>query len=125
VPPTDPVSAPGSGSTHPLERLGAGAFDGLRIRRSGVWAIAFLADWCPFCRDFVPAFSDLYGGGFRLAIADLTDLESPLWERFEIEVVPSVIVFRDGVSVFRADGRFMEGLGPQDLASVRAAATAL
>ena len=109
----------------PIERIGADAFEGLRLRRPGTWAIAFLADWCPFCREFVRSFAALEGGGFHLAVADLTDLESPLWERFEVEVVPSVVVFREGVSVFRADGRFMEGLGPHDLAAVQSAARAV
>lgn len=117
------MSARTPGPPRPIERIGAQAFDGQRLRRNGIWAIAFLADWCPFCRSFVPSFAALKGGDFGLAIADVTDDESPLWERFEIEVVPSVIVFRDGVPVFRADGRFMEGLGPNDLAAVRSAAS--
>jgi thioredoxin 1 len=118
------VSVRKAAPPHPLERVGIEAFDGRRLRRTGTWAIAFLADWCPFSREFAPSFAALEGGGFRIAVADLTDEESPLWERFEIEVVPSVVVFREGVSVFRADGRLMEGLGPQDLASVHSAATA-
>jgi thioredoxin 1 len=119
------VSARKLGPPHLPERIGAEAFDGPRLRRNGTWVIAFIADWCPFCRAFAPAFAALKGGDFGLAIADVSDEESPLWERFEIEVVPSMVVFRDGASVFRADGRFMEGLGPKDLDAVRAAATAL
>jgi thioredoxin 1 len=112
------------GPPHPLERLGPEVFDGQRLRRTGTWAVAFFADWCPFCREFLPSFVALKGSGFGVAVADLTDPGNPLWERFEIEVVPSIIVFRDGTPVFRADGRFMEGLGPKDLATVRSAATA-
>jgi thioredoxin 1 len=119
------LNARSEGRPHPLERIGIEAFEGPRLRRSGTWAIGFFADWCPFCTEFAPSFSNLQGGGFGVAVADLTDEASPLWDRFEIEVVPSVVVFREGVPVFRADGRFMEGLGPRDLAAVRTAATAL
>jgi thiol-disulfide isomerase/thioredoxin len=123
VPPVGSMSVPRAGPPHPLERLGPEAFDGERLLRTGTWAVAFLADWCPFCRSFLPSFAALDGSNFGVAIADLTDQGNSLWERFEIEVVPSVIVFRDGTAVFRADGRFMEGLGPKDLAAVRSAAT--
>jgi thiol-disulfide isomerase/thioredoxin len=106
-----------------LERLGPEAFERLELRRSGVWAIAFLADWCPYCREFVPGFAALGGHSFGVAVADVTSIESPLWERFGIEVVPTVIVFRDGVAGFRADGRYMEGLDANDLRAISAAAT--
>lgn len=107
----------------PLERLGPESFRGPELCRTGTWAIAFLADWCPYCRTFAPEFARLSGYGFDLAVADVTSEQSPLWDRFEIEVVPTVIVFRDGNVVFRADGRYMEGLDSNDLAAIRAAAT--
>jgi thioredoxin 1 len=104
-----------------MERIGADEFDNDRLRRPGTWAIAFLADWCPFCREFEPEFERLAGdGASHLAIADLTDEESPLWERFHVDVVPTVIVFRDGSATFRRDGRLGRGLGPADLTAIRA-----
>jgi thioredoxin 1 len=106
-----------------LERIGAEAFDGLRLARSGTWTVAFLADWCPFCQEFEPTFSALAAlPGISLLVADLTDEESPLWDRFRIAVVPSVIVFRDGEPVFRVDGRSGYGLDGKDIGSIRAAA---
>jgi thioredoxin 1 len=106
----------------PLERLGAADFDGVRLRRSGTWGVGFLAEWCPFCRSFEPKFEGLAGTTpAHLAIADVTDEESPLWERFSVEVVPTVIVFRDGEATFRRDGRLGRGLGEPDLQAFRAA----
>lgn len=103
-----------------MERLGAEAFEGDQLRRRGTWAICFLADWCPFCHAFEPAFGSLAGGGaFEIAIGDVTDESSSLWERFNIDVVPTVVVFRDGKAVFRRDGRLGVGLSSTDLKAIR------
>jgi len=106
-----------------LTRVGPEAFQGEQLRQGGVAIVAFLADWCPFCRSFETEFALLQGAGpWTLLVADLTLEESPLWERFRVEVVPTVLVFRDGSSVFRADGVRGEGLGKDDLARIEAAA---
>jgi thioredoxin 1 len=110
----------GSAEADRLERLGADSFRQGRLVRPGTWAVAFLAEWCPFCRDFAPRFASL-AGDVRIAVGDLTDEENPLWEEFGIEVIPTVILFRDGAPVLRRDGTLGEGLGPRDLAAVRAA----
>jgi len=41
---------------------------------------------------------------------DLSDDDNPLWDTFSIEVVPTIIVFRDGKPEFRRDGFFGRGL---------------
>jgi thioredoxin 1 len=105
-----------------MERFGPDAFEGERLLRRGTWAIAFLADWCPFCRDFAPGFEALAGAGpFEIAVADLTDENNPLWERFGVEVVPTLLAFRDGKSIFRRDGHLGRGLAPSDLAALKKA----
>ena len=109
----------GSPAVDRLERLGPGAFQGDRLARPGTWAVGFFAQWCGFCQAFAPSFAGLDGGATHLAVGDLTDLHNPLWERFDIEIVPTVIVFRDGKAVLRVDGRPMEGLGSEDLEAVQ------
>jgi thioredoxin 1 len=105
-----------------VERLGPDAFDGDRLRRRGTWAVAFSADWCPFCRAFVPEFEALRGTGpFEIAIGDLTDEENPLWERFDVDVVPTLVAFRDGAAIFRRNGRLGAGLDAADLTALREA----
>ncbi len=111
----------GSPAVDRWERLGPEAFEGDRLARPGTWTVGFLAQWCGFCRAFAPSFATLEGGATHVAVGDLTDLANPLWERFDIEIVPTVIVFRDGRSVARVDGRPMEGLGSEDLEKVRRA----
>jgi thioredoxin 1 len=110
----------GSAEADRLERLDARAFEGGKLRRSGTWAVVFLAEWCPFCREFGPLFASLANEA-KVAVGDLTDMESPLWEEFAVEVVPTVVVFRDGTAIFRRDGVLGEGLGARDLVAVRAA----
>jgi thioredoxin 1 len=103
-----------------MERLGADAFEGEKLHRKGTWAVAFLADWCPFCRSFAPEFEALNGtGAFEIGTVNLSDEENPLWERFAIEVVPTVIAYRDGTAVFRRDGRLGRGLSESDMTALK------
>jgi thiol-disulfide isomerase/thioredoxin len=103
-----------------MERIGADAFDGEKLRRPGPVAVAFLADWCPFCRAFESQFRALEGGvPFALLEGDVTDEESPLWETFHLDVVPTLVGFRDGAVVFRADGVLGQGLSERDLNALR------
>jgi len=107
------------------ERLPPEAFRGARLLRDGSWVVAFLADWCPFCRTFQPDFERLDGGSsFRTGIADLTDDDSPLWEAFGIEVVPALVVNSNGRIVFRLQSVRGVGLPPDALERARAAAEA-
>jgi len=106
-----------------METLPASEFQRNRLNRKGTWAVAFLAGWCPFCRRFFPEFASLDGSpGFRVAVADLTSEQSPLWDLFGIEVVPAVVVFRDGRPVFREDSEPGVGLPTDIVERVRAAA---
>ncbi len=103
-------------SRSPPTQLAPEEFRGETLRRKGRWVVAFSADWCPFCRAFRELFDAAAADpGSSLAIADLTSEENPLWERFRIEVVPTLVVFREGRTVFRADGVRGEGLRASDL----------
>jgi thioredoxin-like negative regulator of GroEL len=93
-----------------------GSFRGTKLARSGTWVVAFLADWCPFCRDFRTVLEGFpQDSAYSLGIADVTSEESPLWDRFRIEIVPTLVVFRDGATIFRVDGVANEGLDRRDL----------
>jgi thioredoxin 1 len=102
-----------------MERVGADQFDGEQLRRTGIWVVGFLADWCPFCRAFVPSLEALgKANDGRVLFADLTDESSPLWEEFNVDVVPTVVVFREGKPTFRRDGRLGRGLGNADVQAI-------
>jgi thioredoxin 1 len=107
-----------------MEHLGLDAFEGQTLRRDGRYAVVFDADWCPFCRAFRPKFTPLEGSPtFRTGRVDLTDLENPLWEQFEIEIVPTIIAFRDGEVVLRIDGVAGVGLSQREVDRTRAVLT--
>ncbi len=105
-----------------LEVLREADFSGDRLGRPGVYVVCFAARWCPVTRRFLPGFVAERGKlGGTLAIADITEWESPLWETFRIRITPTVIVFHDGRVERRVDGRRFFGISPSALARLRTA----
>jgi thioredoxin-like negative regulator of GroEL len=86
-------------------------FNGQELRRGETLAVLFLASWCPFCRQFLRAFETAAkASGVLWASADLSDDDNVLWDSFKIDVVPTVVVFKHGKTVFRKDGALGRGL---------------
>jgi hypothetical protein len=99
-----------------LEILRTGDFEGRRLHRTGTYAVCFGATWCGPTRWFAPRFAACRATWpARLAIADITSLEDPLWDRFEIRITPTVMAFADGAVIVRIDGRRFIGLRDADL----------
>jgi Thioredoxin len=100
-----------SWSSSGLEVFTAADFSQERLQRPGMYVVCFGAAWCPVTRRFMPKFAAEAGKlPGTLAIADITELNSPLWDTFRIKISPSILVFRDGGLVTRADGRRMLGI---------------
>lgn len=94
-------------------------FDGTKLSKSGTIAVLFTASWCPFCRMFAPIFElRLREKGIEGALVDLSDYDNPLWDSFGVEIVPTVIVFREGEAVLRKDGIPGVGLEPEIMVDV-------
>ena len=99
--------------------LSTADFDGRKLRKPGITPVLFIAAWCPFCRNFSPIFeSKLNEVGIEGAYVDLSDDDNPLWDIFGIEIVPTVIVFKDGEIVLREDGIAGRGLSPKVMIDV-------
>jgi thioredoxin-like negative regulator of GroEL len=91
-------------------------FRGRHLDRPGTYAVCFAATWCPPTQAFVPLFLARKSQvPCTFALADLTDMDTPLWEDFQIEITPTLLLFRSGEPVGRWDGRPMEGLSARDL----------
>jgi len=102
-----------------LEVLREVDFPGGRLNRPGTFVVCFGATWCPITRRFMPKFVALREKLWpTLAIADITDTKSPLWDTFRIRITPSIIVFRDGEVHSRIDGRRFLGVTRSDLAGL-------
>lgn len=77
----------------------------------------FYASWCPFCRSFLPIFEKyaLENDRYKFLHVNINDETNPLWEKFDIEVVPTILLF-EGDRVFkRLDGTLGTGLSERQL----------
>jgi len=74
----------------------------------------FYASWCPFCVDFLPVFQKHAEGG-RLGFIVVQDDQETLGDRYAVEVVPTVLFFRNGKVAGRLDGTLGVGLNEKQL----------
>jgi hypothetical protein len=99
-----------------LEVLRTTDFDAARLKRERTYVVCFGATWCPWTRRSLPKFAAREARlPARLAIADITACKDPLWDSFKIKITPTIVVFREGDSVGRFDGRGLLGLRDSDL----------
>ena len=85
-------------------------FEGRILKDAGLIAVLFEAEWCPFCREFKLIFELLRKSRVQSAVVNLSDIDSPLWETFCIDIVPTVLIFNSGNVIQRYDGVAGQGL---------------
>ena len=101
-----------------LPRLYDSDFDNLDIKEHKDKSIVFFsADWCPYCISFFNNWNE-YSKIDDVFIADITDVESKLWDDFNIEVVPTMVIFENGILTKRWDGQLQRGLTIDQIESV-------
>ena len=81
----------------------------------------FYADWCPFCQRFKPVFESAIttkstSNGYKFYESKVNDDDNPLWDRFSISAVPTLIAFDKGKIISSA--KMGVGLNESDLDSI-------
>ncbi|MDE1845897.1 MAG: thioredoxin family protein [Candidatus Micrarchaeota archaeon] len=78
--------------------------------------VLFDADWCQYCKRFRPTFESYEKRcSANFAHALLNEDSNPMWDKFKIEFIPTLIAFKDGEQVARADALSGQGLDETDL----------
>lgn len=80
--------------------------------------VLFYASWCPYCANFKPTFENSDSDNLRKIGALVDEDENPLWDRFNIESVPTIIAFENGKEVARRDAKRGIGLNKADMDSI-------
>ncbi len=90
--------------------LGKG--DLIKLKDSpGVHYVLFAANWCGFCRRFLEQAASLRTSKDQiLSLINADDPDESLWDEYSLTAVPTLVVFKDGKSVFRKDARLGGGL---------------
>ena len=92
-------------------------FSGAKLIDSRDVLAVFCASWCPFCRAFLAIFESIMMKRTKPngALVDISDENNPLWETFKVNIVPTLVGFRDGATIVRRDRIAGVGLGISDL----------
>ena len=86
--------------------------------------IMFYADWCPFCQKFKDILEwfistihkeTRFKSSYQIYGAKVNEDENPLWEKFSINAVPTLIAFDKSKLVARRDAKMGVGLTKSDL----------
>ena len=85
--------------------LTAENFDGLALAANGVAVVDFWAPWCPPCRALAPRIEALAEERTDIVVGKLDVDDHPaIAERYGIQSIPTVLVFRDGKLASRSVG---------------------
>ena len=108
-----------------MENLEVDQIDKVVLSKTNKVLVMFYADWCPFCQKFKPMFESLpcltdskSNAKYRAYGAKLNDDDNPLWDRFSISSVPTIIAFDGARPIARRDARMGIGLTKSDLDSI-------
>jgi thioredoxin len=83
--------------------------------------VMFYADWCPFCQRFKPTFESFTNStidDISFYASMINDDDNPLWDRFSIKTVPTLIAFYKGNIISRRDAKMGFGLDKSHIDSI-------
>jgi thioredoxin 1 len=75
------------------------------VTKDGIVLVDFWAEWCPPCKMFGPVFEASSEENPDLVYAKVdTEAERGLGAALQVNSIPTLMVFRDGILVFRQAG---------------------
>ena len=84
--------------------------------------ILFYADWCVYCKRFIPIFENsvknLSDKKILVGGVKLNEDENPLWDKYGINAVPTLIAFSKNTIKDRRDAKMGVGLTKSDMESI-------
>lgn len=101
-----------------MEHVKPEEFDSKVLADNKKTVVLFYATWCPYCSNFKPTFESAKIETANKVGAIIDEDENPLWDRFNIQSVPTMIVFQNGKIVSRRDAKKHVGLTKSDMDSI-------
>jgi len=80
--------------------------------------VLFYADWCPYCANFKPTFEEMDSNNLQKKAVLVNEDENSLWDRFNIQAIPTMIAFQNGKILTRRDAKKGIGLTRADMESI-------
>jgi thioredoxin len=75
------------------------------VNKGGILFIDFWAQWCPPCRAFAPVFEAAAKANSDITFGKVnTEEQKALAQMFEIQAIPTLAVFREGILLFSEAG---------------------
>ena len=103
-----------------MEHLRPDQFEGL-LSKGNKTLIMFYAEWCPFCKRFKPTFESLANStlhNIKFYASMINDDDNPLWDKYSINTVPTLIAFYKNEIIARKDSELGRGLDKSDIDSI-------
>lgn len=101
-----------------MEHVKPEEFDSKVLGNNKKTVVLFYATWCPYCANFKPTFESAKIETANKMESIIDEDENPLWDRFNIQAVPTMIVFQNGKIISRRDAKKHVGLTKSDMDSM-------